>query len=97
NVRSVEKLGEVADWLKYDIPRTVAGRAWKGRYKGQKQKWYAMRFTGKDDEINVLSPGGHKPEFVAWRWEPIRSLPALIIPFKRPVYERVVKEFAQFA
>ena len=96
NVRSVEKLAEVAEWLTYDIPRTIAGRAWKGRYRGQKQKWYAMRFTGKDDEINVASPAGHKQEFIAWRWEPIRNLPDLIIPFKRPVYERVVKEFARF-
>ena len=61
SVRSVEKLGEVADWLIYDIPRTVAGRAWKGRYRGQRQKWFAVRFTGKDSEINVASPGGgHK-------------------------------------
>ena len=61
SVRSVEKLGEVPDWLIYDIPRTVAGRAWKGRYRGQRQKWYAVRFTGKDNEINVANPGGgHK-------------------------------------
>ena len=57
SVRSVEKIGEVSDWLIYDIPRTVAGRAWKGRYRGQRQKWYAMKFTGKDSEINVLNPG----------------------------------------
>ena len=55
SVRSVEKLGEVPDWLIYDIPRTVAGRAWKGRYRGQRQKWFAVRFTGKDTEINVSS------------------------------------------
>ena len=62
----------MADWLIYDIPRTVAGRAWKGRYRGQRQKWYAVRFTGKDAEINVESPGGgHKAEFVSWRWEPM--------------------------
>jgi putative (di)nucleoside polyphosphate hydrolase len=54
-----------------------------------------MRFTGKDSEINVASPGGgHKAEFVAWRWEPMKNLTGLIIPFKRPVYERVVQEFA---
>jgi len=93
----VEKLAEVADWLVYDIPRTIAGRAWKGRYRGQRQKWYAVRFTGKDDEINVSSPGGHKAEFVSWRWEPMKNLPDLIVPFKRPVYERVVKEFAKLA
>ena len=98
-VRSVEKLGEIADWLIYDIPRTVAGRAWKGRYRGQRQKWYAVRFTGQDGEINVASPGGggHKAEFVGWRWEPMKNLPDLIIPFKRPVYERVVKEFSRLA
>ena len=56
SVRSVEKLGEVPDWLIYDIPRTVAGRAWKGRYRGQRQKWFAVRFTGKDAEINVVEP-----------------------------------------
>jgi putative (di)nucleoside polyphosphate hydrolase len=99
SVRSVKLLGEVPDWLTYDIPRTVAGRAWKGRYRGQRQKWYALRFTGKDSEIDVAHPGGggHKAEFVTWRWEPMRNLPGLIIPFKRPVYERVVQEFAALA
>ncbi|RIK96016.1 MAG: RNA pyrophosphohydrolase [Proteobacteria bacterium] len=97
SARSVEKLGEISEWLTYDIPRTVAGRAWKGRYRGQRQKWYAIRFTGSDSEINVENPGGgHKPEFVSWRWEPMQNLPSLIVPFKRPVYERVVREFARF-
>src|SRR5258708_398819 len=73
SVRSVEKLGEVADWLIYDIPRTVAGRTWKGRYRGQRQKWYAVRFTGEDDEINVASPGGggHQAEVLRRRWGPV--------------------------
>lgn len=98
SVRSVEKVGEVPGWLTYDIPRTVAGRTWKGRYRGQRQKWFAMRFTGNDSEINVVHPGGgHKAEFIAWRWEPMRNLPGLIVPFKRGVYERVVKEFTSFA
>lgn len=98
SARSVEKLAEVPEWLTYDIPRTVAGRTWKGRYRGQKQKWFAMRFTGSDNEINVAHPdGGHKPEFVTWRWEPMQNLPKLIVPFKRPVYERVVQEFLKFA
>lgn len=94
SVRSIRKLAEMPDWLTYDIPRVVAGRAWKGRYRGQRQKWYAVRFIGDDDEINIANPGdGHKPEFTAWRWEPMQNLTGLIIPFKRPVYERVVKEF----
>lgn len=97
NVRSIERLGEVKDWLTYDIPRTIAGRVWKGRYRGQKQKWFALRFTGNESEINVAAPAGHKSEFIAWRWEPMERLPELVIPFKRPVYERVVKEFAKFS
>ncbi len=98
SIRSVVKLGEIDEWLSYDIPRQIAGRAWKGKYRGQKQKWFAFRFTGTEKEINILQPvGGHKPEFVEWRWEPMRNLPGLIIPFKRPVYEQVVREFSRFA
>ena len=98
NIRSVEKLGEIREWLTYDLPPAVASQAWKGMYRGQKQKWYALRFTGKESEIDVANPaGGHDPEFIEWRWEPVQNLPGLIIPFKRKVYERVVKEFAQFA
>jgi len=98
NIRSVEKLGEIADWLAYDIPRDIVGEAWGGKYRGQKQKWYALLFTGEESEINVESPaGGHDPEFVEWRWEPMRNLPGLVVPFKRSTYERVVKEFAKFA
>jgi putative (di)nucleoside polyphosphate hydrolase len=97
NVRSADKLAEMPEWLTYDIPRSIAGRSWKGRYRGQRQKWFAMRFTGKDNEINVASPAGHKQEFIAWRWEPMQNLPELIVPFKRPVYERVVEAFSRFA
>lgn len=98
SIRSVEKLGEIPEWLRYDIPREIVGEAWKGRFRGQTQKWYALRFTGKDSEIDIAHPhGGHKAEFTDWRWEAMEKLPALIIPFKRPVYERVVKEFAKFA
>jgi putative (di)nucleoside polyphosphate hydrolase len=98
NIRSVEKLGEIAEWLSYDIPRDIVGQAWKGKYRGQTQKWFAVRFTGNEDEIDIAHPaGGHKPEFSDWRWERMEKLPALIIPFKRPVYEQVVKEFAKLA
>jgi len=62
SIRSVQKLGEIADWLTYDLPGGVAKKAWGGKYRGQKQKWYALRFTGKDSEINIDDPGGgHKP------------------------------------
>ncbi len=97
SIHSVDKLGEVADWLSYDIPRAIVGQAWKGKYRGQTQKWFAVRFNGDDSEINIDQPDGHEPEFTAWRWERLERLPTLIIPFKRKVYERVVQEFAEFA
>jgi putative (di)nucleoside polyphosphate hydrolase len=98
SIKSVEKLGEVADWIPYDIPRNIVGAAWKGKYSGQKQKWYALRFTGDESEIDIAHPaGGHAPEFIAWRWEKIERLPELVVPFKRAIYEQVVKDFARFA
>lgn len=95
NVRSVEYLAESSDWLSYDLPPDSSMR-WKGRYVGQSQKWFALRFTGEEKEIDILNPGGggHEPEFDAWRWEAPARLPALIVPFKRAVYEEVLKEFA---
>jgi putative (di)nucleoside polyphosphate hydrolase len=99
NVRTVQPLGEAPDWYTYDLPRDVAGRAWRGRYRGQTQRWFAFRFLGDDSEIDIRKPGGgaHKPEFDEWRWERLDRLPDLIIPFKRPVYERVVEAFSRYA
>lgn len=98
SIRSVEKLGEIAEWIAYDIPRDIVAEAWGGKYRGQKQKWFALRFSGPDSEIDVLSPGGgkHKAEFIDWRWVELKSLPELVVPFKRATYEQVVKEFAAF-
>lgn len=98
NVRSADLLGTTKDWLAYDLPKPFAGLAWKGRYVGQRQKWFAFRFTGEESEIDVAHPGGgHKPEFGAWRWERLERLPKLIVSFKRDVYEKVAEEFAPFA
>jgi putative (di)nucleoside polyphosphate hydrolase len=98
NIRSIERLGEIAEWLSYDIPPDLIGQAWNGRYRGQTQKWFAVRFTGAESEIDIAHPGGtHQAEFSAWRWEPLQNVPALVVPFKQPVYERVVAEFAKFA
>jgi putative (di)nucleoside polyphosphate hydrolase len=99
SVRSVSLLAEAPEWYSYDLPTMVAGRAWRGRYRGQNQKWFAFRFEGDDSEVNILKPGGghHRPEFDEWRWEEMHRLPELIIPFKRSVYERVVKAFEPLA
>jgi len=95
NIRSVEKLGEIADWLTYDLPPDIAGEAWNGRYRGQKQKWFALRFVGEEREINITAPAGghHAPEFIDWRWVKLSDLPELVVPFKRATYERVVAAF----
>lgn len=98
SIRSVERLGEIAEWLSYDIPRDIIGLAWQDRYRGQTQKWFAVRFIGDESEIDIIHPaGGHQAEFSAWRWEPVQNMPDLVVPFKRQVYQRVVKEFATFA
>jgi putative (di)nucleoside polyphosphate hydrolase len=98
NVSSATLLAEAPDWYAYDLPDDVRRSAWKGRYRGQKQKWFAFRFEGLDSEIDIDEPaGGEKPEFDAWRWEAMARLPDLIIPFKRDVYVNVVKAFAHLA
>jgi putative (di)nucleoside polyphosphate hydrolase len=99
NIKSVDRLGEVAEWLSYDIPREIVGDAWNGKYRGQTQKWFALRFIGDEREIDIEHPayGAHEPEFVEWRWEPLQNLPDLVVPFKRKIYERVVAEFKKFA
>lgn len=95
NVTSVALLAETPQWYSYDLPLGATKR-WKGKYRGQTQKWFALRFTGEEDEIDIARPcgGAHTPEFDAWRWERLELLPDLIVPFKRPVYEQVLQDFA---
>jgi putative (di)nucleoside polyphosphate hydrolase len=99
SVKHVTVIAEAPGWLTYDLPPDLVPQSWGGRYRGQKQKWFALRFDGDDAEIDVRHPGGgrHKPEFSSWRWEKLARLPQLIVPFKRGVYEEVVKAFARHA
>ena len=96
-ISSVKVLAELPGWLTYDLPRDLIGKAWGGRYRGQKQKWFAFRFLGDDSEISIDPPPGHEREFVAWRWAPAGELMDLIVPFKRDVYRQVLAEFASMA
>lgn len=93
---SITIRAQARDWLKYDLPGPLLGTALKGRYRGQTQKWFLASFDGEDAEIDVNRPGGgqHKAEFSAWKWVGLNELPGLVIPFKRAVYEAVVKEFS---
>ena len=87
---SVVVEAETADWVTYDLPHDIVPRIWKGRFKGQKQKWVLMRLTGTDDQINIAT---EHPEFSEWCWLPADQLVANIVPFKREVYEQVLAEF----
>jgi putative (di)nucleoside polyphosphate hydrolase len=95
-VTSATVIAEAPSWYNYDLPAHLIGKSWKGKYRGQTQKWFAMRFTGDDSEIN-LAPPGHKQEFDRWRWAPMDEILDLIVPFKRGVYERVIADFRHLA
>ncbi|MCR9111952.1 MAG: RNA pyrophosphohydrolase [Rhodobacteraceae bacterium] len=82
--------GETDGWVSYDLPHDLVPRIWKGRYRGQKQKWFLLRFHGTDADVNIATD---HPEFSEWRWLPPDDLPAAIVPFKRVVYEQVLDQF----
>jgi len=87
-------LAESREWLRYDLPAGLIPRLWGGRYRGQEQKWFAFRFTGGDADIDIAT---ENPEFSTWKWTPFATLPDLIVPFKRPLYLRIMAEFAHLA
>ncbi len=98
NVSSAKLLAEAPDWYSYDLPVEAAKASWRGRYRGQRQIWFAMRFEGDESEIDIHTPGGDAhPEFDAWRWERMERLPQIIVPFKRAVYESVIRDFGHLA
>jgi putative (di)nucleoside polyphosphate hydrolase len=87
---AAELVAESRDWLRYDLPAELVPRVWRGRFRGQEQRWFAFRFTGTDADINIAT---ENPEFLDWKWVGMAELPRLIVPFKRPLYEAVVAEF----
>ena len=89
-----EKLAET-DWLRYDLPATLVSHVWRGRYRGQEQKWFAARFTGTESDIRL--DAHETPEFSRWCWARLAELPEMIVPFKRSVYSAVAEAFAPFA
>lgn len=97
-MRSVSLIAEAPGWIKYDLPPERVGIVWKGKYRGQTQKWFAFRFNGDESEIAINPPpGGHEAEFDRWAWKDMVELPDLIVPFKRKVYEEVVAAFRHLA
>jgi putative (di)nucleoside polyphosphate hydrolase len=92
-VHSARFIARTRDWLSYDLPSELLGIAWQGRFRGQKQMWFAARFEGEDSEIDIGPRDGHEQEFDAWRWVTLKELPTLVVPFKRKVYLGVIEEF----
>ena len=89
-----EIAGEMESWLTYDLPAHLIGVAFHGRYKGQRQKWFALRFLGADSDIDLTA---HEPEFAEWKWVGLDVLPRLIVPFKRDTYAHVIAAFRHLA
>jgi putative (di)nucleoside polyphosphate hydrolase len=96
-IRSVSVIAETPGWLRYELPPELIGKAWGGKYRGQEQKWFAVRFAGPESEIDITPADGHQVEFEAWRWVPLADLVDLIVPFKRSVYRQVAEAFAPYA
>jgi len=93
-MRSVELLAQAPRPIYYELPDHLVGIGLRGRYRGQVQQWFAFRFTGDESEIAIdPPPGGHTPEFDAWKWHPMRELPELVVDFKREAYRQVVAAF----
>ncbi|AOZ68093.1 RNA pyrophosphohydrolase [Rhodobacter xanthinilyticus] len=89
----VEKIAKTRDWVTYDLPADLVGNIWKGRYRGQKQKWFLFRFLGQDSDVNIAT---EHPEFSVWAWKPHTEVIEGIVPFKRAVYEAVFDEFRDY-
>lgn len=92
---NVEIVAKSSRWLCYDLPEPLVAKVWGGKYRGQKQRWFALRFTGSDADIDL--DASDQPEFAAWRWAPLEEVPTLAVSFKRRIYEQIVAEFRHLA
>ena len=93
SIKNIKILKELDEWLQYELPKNLLGIIWKGKFRGQKQKWFVVRFTGKESEINLNTK---HPEFIEWKWIKINDLPKVIVDFKKDVYEKLLVELKKF-
>ena len=89
SIKNIKIIKEIDGWLDYELPKNLLGKIWKGRYRGQKQKWFIVKFLGEESEINITTK---RPEFIEWKWVERNQLPNIIVDFKKNVYERLVVE-----
>ncbi len=93
SIKNVKLIKEIEGWLTYDLPENLLGKIWKGKYRGQKQKWFIMKFLGNDNEININT---EKPEFLSWKWINPTKLPEVAVNFKINIYKKISKELSTF-
>ncbi len=93
SIKNIEILKEFNQWLEYKLPENLIGKIWKGKYKGQKQKWFIVKFTGEENEININTK---YPEFIEWKWIDMDLLPELIVNFKKHIYEDILTELKKY-
>ena len=93
SIVNIKVLKEFNHWLEYELPENLIGKIWKGKYRGQRQKWFIVRFIGIESEININTD---QPEFIEWKWIDMNMLPDLIVKFKKHVYEEVLVELKKF-
>ena len=93
-IKSVKLIKELDGWFKYDLPKYLLGKLWKGKYRGQKQKWFVMKFIGKPDEINIKTKN---PEFLDWKWIKLSKLPNVAVHFKVDIYKKIKEELTSLS
>ena len=93
SIKSIQIIKELDGWFQYELPKNLVGIIWKGKFRGQKQKWFLVRFTGEESEINLKTK---HPEFIEWKWVEMDELPKIIVNFKKDVYEKLLLELKKF-
>ena len=93
SIKNIKIIKELNDWFEYELPQNLLGIIWKGKFRGQKQKWFVVRFTGEESEINLKT---EHPEFIEWKWVEMDELPKIIVDFKKDVYEKLLVELKKF-
>ena len=93
SIQNIKILKQIDQWFEYELPKNLLGIIWKGKFRGQKQKWFIVKFIGEENEINLKTKN---PEFIEWRWVEMNELPNVIVDFKKNVYEKLLIELKKF-
>ena len=93
SIQNIKVIKQINKWFEYELPKNLLGIIWKGKFRGQKQRWFVVRFIGKESEINIKTKN---PEFIQWKWVDIDDLPKVIVNFKKKVYDELLKELKKF-